>query len=340
MGFFLLAAVVACPSLAKAEETTDTAESAPRAAEGILPSLSSAWIIPESLRLRYPDAAETLESQIVYTRRFPRKAQEAIDRGFSLPEPYGVAFLGVSNRQEQRITQLEVALGRAVPPPPDTELVPIPFVALQNVISDTDSLSLKGDVWVLPLVNLFASVARVEGDVDLDVVIDPADVLPPPACSPINPCDDVRAAFTAGVDTFAVTVGATAVYGWDNWFTSGTLSGTASFGENAETTIRSYSVSARFGRRWAYGRGNIAAPYIGLNYFNLDQTVEGVTRLNDAFPNGDSLEVRYKARVENIDKWAAAVGLNLGFVNGYAINGEYSFSENNDRFVLAGSYRF
>ena len=50
--------------------------------------------------------------------------------------------------------------------------------------------------------------------------------------------------------------------------------------------------------------------------------------------------MRYKARVENIDNWSAALGVNLGFINGYALTGEYSFSENNERFLLSASYRF
>ncbi len=309
-------------------------------ADGILPSLSALWVIPERLRLRYPDAVETPEDQIEYDRRFPLRAQDAIDRGFSLPQPYGLSIMGIDNRQEQSISNLAVALGRATPPPPGTDLVSIPFVTLENVISDTDSVSVKGDVWVLPNINVFATLAQVDGNVDLDVVVDPADVLPPALCPPFNPCDPVRATFRAGVDTLAVTLGATAVYGWGNWFTSGTLSATASFGENAETTIRSYNAGARLGRRWSYGQGNIAAPYVGLNYFVLDQTVEGVTRLNDAFPNGDSLEVRYRADVQNIDRWAVALGLNLGFIQGYSLTGEYSYSANSDRFLLSASYRF
>lgn len=332
--------VVAATLVASALVASDAAaEDDPAIYRGILPSLSAAWNIPENLKLRYPDV-QPVDGPVTYPRRFPIGGQAALDRGFVLPEPFGLSVIGVNSDQEQNITDLEVALGRADPPPPDTPLVPIPFVALENVISQTQSVQIKADVWVLPNVNVFTTVGHVTGDVDLDVVIDPADVLPPAACPPTNPCDPVRAAFTAGVDTITLTFGASAVYGWDNWFTTGSLAGTITASQNAETLIRSISANARFGRRWAYGPGHILAPYIGVNYLDLDQIVEGVTRLNDAFPNGDSLEVRYKAQIENIDKVALVLGVNFGFVNGVAITGEYTWSPRSERILLAATYRF
>ena len=157
---------------------------------------------------------------------------------------------------------------------------------------------------------------------------------------PLDPCGTAQAAFTAGVSTFSATLGATAVYGWENWFTSLTLSGTASFGDNTDDEIRSFSGSARLGRRWVFGKGNIAAPYIGASYFDLDQVVTGVTRLNDAFPDGDSLEVRYEARTRNKDKWSGVLGLNLGLISGYSVTLETALSENSQRFILGANRRF
>ena len=172
----LTAAVFA---LAQPAWTGDT--SAPPEAEGIFPSLGALWFVPENLRLRYPDAPLP-DPDAVYTRRLPFFAQEAIERGFALPEPYGIALSVVSNRQEQIITDLSVALGKGTAPPQDTDLVSIPFVQLDDVISDTNSLQLKADAWVLPNVNVFGSVGRVEGDVDLDVLVDLDEIFGPGLC--------------------------------------------------------------------------------------------------------------------------------------------------------------
>ena len=190
---------------------------------------------------------------------------------------------------------------------------------------------------MLPFLNVFAGLGTVDGTVPLDVVVD---VNETGLCPPIVTCRTVRASFDAGVDTNTATLGVTGAYGWGNWFVSGTASYTDSFGGNTEDAVRSTSVSSRVGRRWAFGPGHIASPFVGVSYLDIDQIVEGTTRLRDAFPDGDDLEVRYRAKISNEDKWAAVIGLNLGFIQGFAVSGEYNYSENSDRFVISSTYRF
>lgn len=307
--------------------------------DGILPSLHNLLFVSDSLKLRYPEKAVPPDERIVYNRRLPFMAQKAVDRGYALPRPFGISLLGVQNVQDQVITEPNVALGKGEPPPPGTELRPLPPVELQNTVSDTDSVQLKGDVWLLPFLNVFATIGRVRGDVNLDVVVDLDTAFPPPVCTPIDPCGTVSANFDAGVDTYTTTLGSTGVYAWSNWFLGVTASGTASFGENTDTTIRSWTGSARVGRRWMFAKANILAPYIGVSYFNLDQIVEGTTRLPDAFPDGDSLDVRYRIRTENLDKWTGVVGLNIGLVNALSLGGEFAYSENSQRITLVVNYR-
>ena len=91
---------------------------------------------------------------------------------------------------------------------------------------------------------------------------------------------------------------------------------------------------------WAFGNNHIVSPYIGLSYLDLDQVVEGTTALKDAFPDGDSLDVRYRARISNANKWSGIVGLNLGFIQGFAIAGEFNFYSEDTRTVLSTTYRF
>ncbi|NRA99527.1 MAG: hypothetical protein HRU32_06860 [Rhodobacteraceae bacterium] len=65
-----------------------------------------------------------------------------------------------------------------------------------------------------------------------------------------------------------------------------------------------------------------------------------MTRLNDAFPDGDSLEVRYEARTRNKDKWSGVLGLNLGLISGYSVTLETALSENSQRFILGANRKF
>ena len=95
--------------------TGHTEETGPKdgeVADGILPSLSTLWLVPESLRLRYPDQFEMSDPPAIYSRKFPLFAQEAINRGYLLPKPYGLSIIGANNVQEQFITDMSVALGK------------------------------------------------------------------------------------------------------------------------------------------------------------------------------------------------------------------------------------
>jgi len=55
--------------------------------------------------------------------------------------------------------------------------------------------------------------------------------------------------------------------------------------------------------------------------------------------DGDSLDVRYRIRTENLDKWTGVVGLNIGLVNALSFGGEFSYSENSRRITLAINFR-
>jgi len=309
----------------------------PVRSDGVLPSLS-ALLPPDSpLSLRFPEVFAPEDTPRVYDRRFPLGGQAAVDRGVTLPEPWGVSVTFVDNTQEQTVEDVAVALGKGEPPPAGTDLVDLPFVSLRDVTSRTETKQLRLDLWVLPFLNVFGAVGKVDGNVDLTVV---ADLDQTGLCPPIANCRTVEADFVAGVDTYTATLGLTGAYGWSNYFVSVSASGTLSFGGQTEDAVESFSASGRLGRRWAYGPGHIVAPYIGVSYFHLDNVVEGTTALQDAFPDGDSLDVRYRARISNEEKWAAVFGLNLGFVQGYALTAEASVNQSNQRAIVSATYRF
>lgn len=310
-------------------------------ASGILPQLAYWFRLPDDLQLRDPDQPITPTEPVEYNRFLPLGAQGVIDRGYVLPRPWGVTVIGVDNTQTQLIDNLAVALGKGTEPPPGTDLVDLPFVALENVVSRTRSKQVKVDAWVLPFLNVFASIGKVDGNVDLDVVVDLDAAFPPPVCGPADPCGTVSAGFVAGVDAVTTTLGLAGVYSFGNWWVTGNVSGTITAGENADTDITSYTTGVRFGRRFQFGNGHLVSPYFGASYLYVNSTVEGVTRLSDAFPDGDDLYVRYRIDQQNADRWSGVLGLNVGFSNGTALQAEYNRNGGGgERFVLAASYRF
>lgn len=334
----IVACLIAAPALAEGgNRFTGAVDTAP----GILPQLGVLLRLPDNLQLRDPDEPETPDGPATYGRLLPLGAQKVIERGYALPLPLGISILGVDNTQRQGISDLEVALGKGTAPPPGTDLRPLPNVMIDNVVSYTRTKQVKFDAWVLPFLNLFATLGKVDGRVNLDVTADLDAALPPPICTPIDPCGTVSANFNAGVDAVTATLGATGVYSFGYWWGSASLSGTLTAGSNSDTDIKSYSGSLRAGRRFAFGNGHIVSPYFGVSYLDVDSVVEGVTGLQSVFPDGDDLYVRYRIRQENLDKWSGVLGLNLGFANGTSIQAEYNRnSGGGERFVLAASVRF
>jgi len=336
LGTSVLADDTATPSEVKfGNRFTGTVETA----DGIIPQLGVKLRLPDGLQLRDPSHPEQNAPQ-KYTRSLPFGAQKVVDQGYSLPLPFGITVIGVKNSQRQSLTDASVALGKGTAPPPGTPLVDLPFVTFDNVVSKTRSKQIKVDAWILPFLNIFGTVGKVDGSVNLDVLVDLDAAFPPPVCTPLNPCGTAAANFNAGVDAVTTTIGANGVYSKGFWWLSGNLSTTLTMGSSSDTDIKSYTAGLRAGRRFQFGSGHIISPYFGASYLDIDSEVEGVTSLKDAFPNGDDLFVRYRVQQSNIDKISAVVGLNLGFKNGTSIQAEYNKSRGGERFVLTGSYRF
>jgi len=84
----------------------------------------------------------------------------------------------------------------------------------------------------------------------------------------------------------------------------------------------------------------LLSPFFGINYLDIDTRVQGITSLADAFPDGDSINVRYDIQLENDDKYAGAIGLTAGFTNGTSIVFEWNKSANSERYLFSGTVRY
>ena len=134
---------MACFTSALAQENaSDEEQSAPNeepgrhVAVGVLPQLGVVLRLPEDFRLYDPEGPRSPDEHIEYDRPFPVGAEKLINRGYALPLPIGLAIIGVTNLQDQTITELNLALGKGAVPPVDVELRPFPAVDIDST-SDT-----------------------------------------------------------------------------------------------------------------------------------------------------------------------------------------------------------
>ena len=276
-------------------------------ARGILPQLGFLLQVPESLILYDPDTPKEPEEPIKYDRTFPRMAEEVINRGYRLPLPIGISVIGVGNTQGQDITDVYVALGKGVFPPESEPLRYVPAVTIDS-LSVTQSLQIKADLWVLPFLNVFATLGKVTGEADIEVVIDRADApticienpipIKPPICTPNTFTGSFLLPVKPNIDRTSATLGLTGTYSIGRWYTALTASYTDTYGDNA-SDITTTNASIRAGRRFFFKKGTMLSPFFGINYLDIDTRVQGTTSLDDAFPDGDIINVRYDIQLDN-----------------------------------------
>ncbi len=268
-----------------------------------------------------------------------------------MPRPTGVSLIYVRNVGTQDITDIDIALGIDAMPPPGTPLSKVPFIDVVST-STTESAQVKADLWLLPFLNVYGVLGDVQGRADLLVNLDFDSVTPvcrpnpvpfrPPICVGERLGGQQQLFFPTKVSATTLTLGATGVYGVDNWFFTATLNGTLTVSSKDKTDIKSWGGSARVGRRWIYGDNNILAPFLGVSYTDVDTRIQGTATLRGALPGGGDLNARYDVQLDNRDKLLAVVGFNFGFNNGWSAVAEYNWlpGTNSDRAVFAVERRF
>jgi hypothetical protein len=84
-----------------------------------------------------------------YNYIFPLMGKKVVERGFDIPYPFGISGNFLSQRFDVLIDGLELSLG-------DAELVPIDIVKFKSAGSRMVTGNIRGDLWVLPFLNVSA----------------------------------------------------------------------------------------------------------------------------------------------------------------------------------------
>jgi hypothetical protein len=348
--------MVSCGPVAAQESVTAVADDPPPAtpsddpANANTPEESSglaSWIdsitahLPGMTSLR--QAVEKLEPSeaepYLYDRTLPVLGRELAAKGYKFPLPYGISALINQTLQPQSITNASVAVTKGEPPPPGTPLTPIPFVEFTGVEADAVSKQVRFDAWLLPFLNFYGILGSYSGDVDLVVNVDLNEMFPL-VCTPDHPCDPVAAPFVAKPRGKSYGLGTALSYGANQYFGVANISYVLSDGENTDDKVSSLQIGARAGRFWNLEEGMLFSAYGGVDYMKIDQVVNGISSLANAFPDGDDLSVRYRVDLANADLFNVVLGLTLGFRPHIGIITEATFGPDSHRYMASLYYRF
>ncbi|HUK21436.1 MAG TPA: hypothetical protein VLV45_07750 [Gemmatimonadales bacterium] len=83
-----------------------------------------------------------------YHQIFPLLGRKAIEKGFSLPLPVGLNVNSLYMRQGIALSQLGLSVN-------DNPVQPVDWIALGEATSKLASVNFRGDLWVLPFLNVY-----------------------------------------------------------------------------------------------------------------------------------------------------------------------------------------
>jgi hypothetical protein len=199
-----------------------------------------------------------------------------------LPRPWGVGIDFYTMDQDYNIKDLKFAL-------PGVSLGDPSKIKVSNEVQHFD---IQGDVWLLPFLNVFGIIGRV--DIDTFVDFSEADI----EGLPIN-LGKLPVSFNGTV----YGGGFTLAYGTESWFTSvTTVWTTTNTSGDLNSSVDSTSVQPRIGllrSNWRFWAGGM--------YLKTDEKHEGVFELPFI---GD---VPFEIELETKDKWNYTAGVGYAF---------------------------
>ena len=231
-----------------------------------------------------------------WNRTLPFLGQRVVDKGYNLPLPWGITLIYGDIEQDQTLEDLKISVRGG-------DLIPISdIVNFDEAGSDTQTLQAKLDAWLLPFLNIFATVGYVEGDAPLLITVD-ASSLPP-----IFPGRTVTFPIDAKVSGTTYGAGALLAGGWNGWF--GTVPIAFTYNDIEGKISKGYitTISPRAGRVIPLGRRGNMAVYGGVQVMYGETEVDG----SYTFP-GTDITLDYNVTQSIADPLNVVAGFNWSF---------------------------
>lgn len=273
-----------------------------------------------------------------WDRALPFYAQEVIDRGYSLPKPYGISIIYTDTFQYMDITELNVGIN-------GSKKYPIEFVSFDNNSNNTQSPQLKLDAWLFPFMNVFGSVGKISGTADIGIKFSGNDLIDQMEadCS-LSPLQrpkvcllkDTEAEFVAPAQLEGnnYTLGTVLATGWNDYFVTLPISFTYADMRKNDAEGLILNVSPRVGKVIPTVGSQSVAIYTGATYLDSTLTLTGTYTYN-------GVGIDYKVKQSNTDKWTGLVGANYNFNRDWSLMMEYGWKSGRKRqFVSALNRRF
>lgn len=216
----------------------------------------------------------------------------------ALPRPWGIGIDFYTMDQKYDIKSLTFAL-------PGVSLGDPSQIKVTNEVQHFD---FQGDAWILPFLNVFGVIGRVQ----IDTLVDFSQV-------EITGLPIALGTLPVSFDGTVYGGGFTLAYGTEKWFTSVTTTFTeTNTSGDLESSVSSTSVQPRLGllkAGWQF--------WVGGMYLKVDEKHSGDFDLPFIGP------VPFAVELETSDQWNYVVGAGYAFTDRAALRLEYGFGPRN-----------
>jgi hypothetical protein len=225
--------------------------------------------------------------RVMWHRKLPFLAQQVIDLGFELPNPYGVAIIPGRIRQDLILENLAIGVNG----PPDRE---IDFVDFGTPSVENNVFQLKLDAWVFPFLNVFTTVGLFDGDATIPLKFEGTDLFPTlctitpsaPAC--VRTYSAVAKPSYEGTN---ISLGINLAMGWDRFFVALPITYAWTDVDIIDNTVTALNITPRIGMTGDMGDRGSVAVFVGATYLRAEVDIAGSINLDTpGGPDGDGPE--------------------------------------------------
>lgn len=281
-----------------------------------LPTLPSVTLLALSLVTTFANAGT-----------FPIWGEEAAARGYELPRTYGLTLSAMDIDQPLVIDEIRLT---------DPNGILDQLVAVEGDRADQESqtYTLRGDMWLFPFLNLYALVGYTEGT--SEAMVDPfVGGQPVTAESVLFPLDFNGTTYGGGL---------TLAYGIGNWWAALDSNYTFTDLNIIDGEIEAFTSSPRLGYRWPMGVHEYRL-WVGAMYQDVEQTFEG--KLSNLGLGGGLSELletiapdgRFIVQQHLVSPWNTLVGAMYVYDRHWEFILEGGFGDRDSIFFSTG-YRF